>query len=514
MASYSYGIGSSPINLPFDFKHTKRNPFGGGYNSPLDPPLPEQTSDVPPTGMPTFKTSVEAQTPYQTPSKDDFLSMFDTGVKNVMNSGIQKNTRLEALRNLGTPDTDAYRGYLRQLPQRQDYQLSKIGKLLAGVSGTAHGYNTNVASGVDLGLGLMDRPYNRALQDYGTKGGMLKELAGMEQSSNKQKTELEVALNEAEIKRMDAFNKALDTIGLTGKRRADILDEADQAAARGYDTHIDTSTGHMWRVNKKDPTDRTDMGKLDASYEEKKATDYGFDRKLVYDRLNADNAHTEFVNAQPDPQKAEQAWKAGMDYAIENNGDLVKGLLIQNDKGDWVLDPKQKDSANYKALVEKAKQAANMFRGRVAAEGGQLFPNAGPTPPLIRTTGPNGEPQMVDVTKDPDWKLFVQELTKKKGEAQAAQLLSDPNFIAPALRDFKQFLQISNADYAKSQQGPQVQLPSMGMLSQGLMRNPMEGAPGAPNMDMILNPPNLNPFMEWAERQRQKAPFPIGPMPQ
>ena len=78
------------------------------------------------------------------------------------------------------PDVESYRSVLKEQPKREEHQLNKKGKWLAFGAGLAEGYNRGVQPGIETGLGLMDRPYNQAMEDWKSRVGGKGELANLE----------------------------------------------------------------------------------------------------------------------------------------------------------------------------------------------------------------------------------------------------------------------------------------------------------------------------------------------
>ena len=83
-------------------------------------------------------------------------------------------------RGLMYPGLEEYKKHIGSQPRKEEHQLNKFGKLLAGVAGVAEGYNRGVGSGIETGIGLMERPYRSALEDWERRGTGLKEKADIE----------------------------------------------------------------------------------------------------------------------------------------------------------------------------------------------------------------------------------------------------------------------------------------------------------------------------------------------
>jgi hypothetical protein len=99
-----------------------------------------------------------------TPKKDD--ERYYDDISNMMS-------------NVG-PGIKAYRDFLTQMPNREDYQPGKWDRAAAALSGLAAGMR-DPEKGVRVASSIRDAPYQEAMQDYAVKGSGLKERADMEQ---------------------------------------------------------------------------------------------------------------------------------------------------------------------------------------------------------------------------------------------------------------------------------------------------------------------------------------------
>ena len=84
------------------------------------------------------------------------------------------------LMNQETPALDKYSAHLSNAPNREDNQLSLVGKILAGVAGGSAGLTGGVGAGYSTTKGLLDSRYDRAVDDYERSGKGLGLLADAE----------------------------------------------------------------------------------------------------------------------------------------------------------------------------------------------------------------------------------------------------------------------------------------------------------------------------------------------
>lgn len=128
-----------------------------------------------------------------------------------------------------TIDLEAYKKHLEDEPNRQDYQLSKLGKVLAGVAGAAEGWNKGARAGIETTQGLLNRPFQEAQEAYQSKTARLKEKAEMERTLGQEVRE-DTRWDTEQQWKEKAFNleelrtkSALDLDKLQGERLAQEL---------------------------------------------------------------------------------------------------------------------------------------------------------------------------------------------------------------------------------------------------------------------------------------------------
>ena len=100
------------------------------------------------------------------------------------------------LMNQETPALDKYNTHLSSMPNREDNQLSLIGKILSGVAGGAAGIQGGASAGFNTTQGLLDSKYNRAMQDYDMSGQNLGLMAEIEGSNLDRQGQLAVDMSD------------------------------------------------------------------------------------------------------------------------------------------------------------------------------------------------------------------------------------------------------------------------------------------------------------------------------
>ncbi len=111
--------------------------------------------------------------------------------------------------------TKAFKEHLKNSPDPGKYQLSGVDKVIAGLVGGIDSFTTkSVKSGIDTARGLMENPYNRALEEHGRKGKNLEtasKLENLEQDNKKDAFRLERDINKdkeaAALRREDFQNE-------------------------------------------------------------------------------------------------------------------------------------------------------------------------------------------------------------------------------------------------------------------------------------------------------------------
>lgn len=163
------------------------------------------------------------------------------------------------------PGLKAYKEYLTQLPQREDYKPSVWTRVAAGLSGMSAGFR-NPAEGIKTAQDLNMSNYRNAMIDYANKGKGLAEQANMEQDELDSKIKalqnaraMGLKYDEFKLKQLEAERKnQVDRMNAGANvRRAD----AAWATANKKD-YIGTpqQDGSTLYTNKSDPNDKVLVG--------------------------------------------------------------------------------------------------------------------------------------------------------------------------------------------------------------------------------------------------------------
>ena len=155
------------------------------------------------------------------------------------------DSNLAALRGRARPYMDQYAELLKGQPNRQDYQLSKVGKALAAASGMLTGSMQGAERGINVFKNLAEEPYRRATEDYSTKGGRLKELAGVEAAQIAEQDKLEAAIAADEAKRRDDLRQMIKTQSDIDLSDARIKDMEERRKVLGLSWGTNAVTGML-----------------------------------------------------------------------------------------------------------------------------------------------------------------------------------------------------------------------------------------------------------------------------
>ena len=105
--------------------------------------------------------------------------------------------------NFNQPNLDAFSEHLGGLPQRDDHRSGAINSILAAILGGTTGYTTgNPAQGAAAGMEQLDRPYNRAIEDWSMKASNLGSLAGLDLQTNENKANILKAIQDGDLERL------------------------------------------------------------------------------------------------------------------------------------------------------------------------------------------------------------------------------------------------------------------------------------------------------------------------
>jgi hypothetical protein len=272
---------------------------------------------------------------------------------------------LSQFRNLDTPDRNTYREFLKSgMPERSEHQLTKMGKALSLISGAAEGYHSGAARGTAHGLGLMERPYQQALENYSNKGGMLKELAGLEYQDTADRKSLEVEINKDQLAQQNAYYDALKTRSGLKLDEARMKDISSEIANRGLSLERNKADGQLYVVNRVKGTKQS-LGQFDNTMREEEALKHEYWTKR-YDKeqdgrfalQNDAQGHALMMQGRGfdhdkvmadyrdkldrmKPENVNKAWSAAYDRVLTENPDLREQLFITDEKGNLVLKTKE-----------------------------------------------------------------------------------------------------------------------------------------------------------------------------
>jgi len=211
--------------------------------------------------------SYQPQPPVEQQSRPDFGQAYAELMKNESNG----------------PNLSAYSKFVQEgPPKREDYKPSKLRRLAAILSGVTLGYN-NPEQGINTAATINETPYRKALETNRLKGGYLKEAADIENTGygrqlatlkavqeygHQERTEnrlnsAEERATRNEISLSESRRVANETHRLTQQKMMIDLQTA------GYEKEVSKLDGHVYMVNKLDPTKKIDLGKFDETLEEK-----------------------------------------------------------------------------------------------------------------------------------------------------------------------------------------------------------------------------------------------------
>jgi hypothetical protein len=167
---------------------------------------------------------------------------------------------LMGLQNQMGPGLQAYKKYLTELPNRDDYKPNVMTRVAAGLTGFSQGLR-DPGQGVRVASDMLDSGYNDAVTDYRNKGVGLKEQAGLEQDELDSKIKalqnaraMGLKYDEFELKRLVDMAKTQNdtTTANAAMTRATAYAKAQQNG--DYDM-IPQQDGSVLAVNKKDKND-------------------------------------------------------------------------------------------------------------------------------------------------------------------------------------------------------------------------------------------------------------------
>lgn len=167
---------------------------------------------------------------------------------------------LNDIYNSAGPGLQAYKEALATQPNRDDYKpgiWKRLGTALAGGAVTYGG-----GDGYGMAKQVQEEPFQKAMTDYATKLGGLRERAGMEQDEAEtriralqQARAMGLKYDEFELKRLEAQNRMTNatTTANAAMKRAEAYAAAQ--ARPGYDAHAQED-GSVLYVNKNNPAEK------------------------------------------------------------------------------------------------------------------------------------------------------------------------------------------------------------------------------------------------------------------
>jgi hypothetical protein len=184
------------------------------------------------------------------------------------------DSNLRALRKRARPYMDQYAELLKSEPQREDHQLSKIGKALAAASGIIASKDQGPAHGIALYNQLENRPFMEAKQDFASKGGNLKELAGIEDAKLSDEEKLEVAIAADEAKRRDDIRAQLLAESTMSLNTARMQELQERGKVLGLSMRENKLTGYYDLVDLKNGSVTPTTHKMSETPQEKEDREF------------------------------------------------------------------------------------------------------------------------------------------------------------------------------------------------------------------------------------------------
>lgn len=230
-------------------------------------------------------------------------------------------TEMEKIRANSGPGLSAYKQELQNMPTPEQYKPSvgrKLGAaLIGGLSGFAGDPNA-----YENAIGVRDKPYNQAMQQYGLKLSGLKEQAGMEQDEMNaqlraisQARALGLKYDEFEFKKLESGKKA-ETDRLTAQATMERAKAyADNMRKPGYDT-FPQADGSVLYQNKNDKSDNFIVKGETVAAAQLKISGRNADSQRMSAGAAVSNAATSSRNADINAQRAK-------DYS-RNTESLIK----------------------------------------------------------------------------------------------------------------------------------------------------------------------------------------------
>ncbi len=222
-----------------------------------------------------------------------------------------------------TPDTEALRGFLRSQPSREQYQQNKFGKIMSTIAGIGEGYNRGAGRGAEVGIGLMEHPYQKAMEDWKTKYSRLSELSKIEREMLTEEDKARIANEQARIQAAElGIRQKVADSGIK-MNDAQIANLTRRTQLEGLDIVTNEADGKSYVIDRTNPNVRTELGKYALSFDEKLQKQFNdFEKRFGVEQTG----RMAILGAQQTHDRAMANLKAGLDEGLlKVQEDLVRG---------------------------------------------------------------------------------------------------------------------------------------------------------------------------------------------
>lgn len=217
-------------------------------------------------------------------------------------------------------EKSAYEQFLESAPKREDYERSKGAKIAAALLSGLSGYIGD-SGAVERNQNALDRPFERAKEDYSYEGGRLKEQFGIQNARDKQDRDAAKAMQDYELAKVDherADRLAGNTLATGATNRANT---EDQMRRRPLSQRINERTGNLENINV-DTGETVNLGSLAPSYDEKRndtASEWDRQRGITFGnqrQLQREGRDNPIADSRPDTLTPSEQ-KTARDLAIQ-----------------------------------------------------------------------------------------------------------------------------------------------------------------------------------------------------
>lgn len=182
---------------------------------------------------------------------------------------ITEPTLLDSLRNRQTPKMKDYMAYLDDAPNKKDYELNKLGKVLSAVAAISEGGSKGAAHGINTYKGLTEMPYIEAQEEWGRKGGRLKEQADIEYRGLADEQKLAIQMEDYRLKKNEDIRQELELESKLELDEKQLENIENQIKARGLTKETSEIDGITYIVDAVNKT-RTPIAQFAMTYKDKK----------------------------------------------------------------------------------------------------------------------------------------------------------------------------------------------------------------------------------------------------